>query len=131
MEEIVSRLRAVSLEVPVPLELPSFDDLIDAQEALLIHIPDDFRDFLLQVSDVVYGHVEPATIADPTAHTYLPELAARAWDEGLNRHLLPICEFRDGFYVIDPEGEVSIWPESDEENWANIWHWAQQVWLQE
>jgi len=44
---------------------------------------------------------------------------------------LPICEFRDGFYVIDPEGEVSIWPESDEENWANIWHWAQQVWLQE
>lgn len=131
MEEIIERLRKVNQQVPVPLELPTFDDFVDAQEALLIHIPDEFRDFLMQVSDVVYGSLEPATIADPTMHTYLPEMAASAWDSGLERDLLPICQLVDGFYAINQEGTVSIWPEQEEAEWQSIWHWVTHVWLEQ
>ena len=131
MEEIVERLREVNESVPVPLELPSFDDLVDAQEAMLIHIPDDFRDFLMQVSDVVYGSVESATIADASSHTYLPELTSRAWEQGLDRHLMPICESGTGYYVINEEGEISCWPSDEDGQWPSIWHWARQVWLEE
>ncbi|BFM07347.1 SMI1/KNR4 family protein [Halioxenophilus aromaticivorans] len=131
MEEVVDRLRELNQPVPVPLDLPSFDDLVDAQEAMLIHIPDDFRDFLMQVSDVIYGSLEPATIADPTSHTYLPELASRAWDFGVERHLIPICESQGGYYVIDEQGEVTFWPGDKNDSWPSIWHWVRQVWLEE
>ncbi len=130
MEEVIDRLREVNQSVPVPLELPSFDDLVDAQETMLLHIPDDFRDFLMQVSDVVYGDIEPATIADASSHTYLPDLTSLAWERGLDRHLMPICEHLDGYYVINEQGEVTCWPE-DENQWSSIWQWARQIWLKE
>ncbi|WP_317929039.1 SMI1/KNR4 family protein [Halioxenophilus sp. WMMB6] len=129
MEEVIERLREANESVPVPLELPSFEQLVEVQEALLIHLPDEYREFLLEVSDVIYGHLEPATIADPAAHTYLPDMASKAWEEGLERHLLPICEYHAGYYVIDPMGEVSTWPDDGSDSWPNIWQWADSVWL--
>lgn len=129
MEEVIDKLREVNEPVPVPLELPTFEQLVEAQEAMLIGIPDDFRDFLMEVSDVVYGTLEPATLADSSSHTYLPEMAARAWDLGLDRDLLPVCEFGEQMYVINTEGEVSLWPDNGESPWPNIWHWARDVWL--
>ncbi len=131
MEEVIERLRQANEPVPVPLELPTFDQFVAVQEAMLIHIPDDYRDFLFQVSDVVYGHLEPATIADDSLHTYLPDMAARAWSQGVERHLLPICEWRDGYYVIDEQGEVFLWPEQEDQHWSSIWSWVSQVWLEE
>ena len=131
MEEVIDRLRAVNESVPVPLELPTFDQFVAVQEALLIHIPDDYRDFLFEVSDVVYGNIEPATIADDSLHTYLPEITSKAWAEGLERNLLPICQVGSSYYVIDEQGEVTLWPEQDDASWSSIWHWARSVWLGE
>ena len=34
---------------------------------------------------VVYGSLEPVTVTDPQSHTYLPEVAANAWDAGVDR----------------------------------------------
>jgi hypothetical protein len=143
MEDVIDLLRERNQPVPVPLELPDEDLLIQIEEELFIALPDDLREFLLTVSDVVYGSLEPATVTDARSHTYLPEMAAQAWDAGLPRHYLPVCESADGYYCLGEEGIVYDWqPEGAEgivtddtmegvmaEEWNSIWHWARDVWL--
>lgn len=133
MEDVIEALREAAIDVPVPLELPEYDDLVVIEEQILIPLPDDFKDFLLEVSDVVYGTLEPATVMDPLSHTYLPELAAQAWDIGLPRDLIPVCEARGGYYAINEGGEVSYWRNGNfsDDEWPSIWHWAKEVWLEE
>jgi hypothetical protein len=92
VEEIIEQLREANEPVPVPLELPDEDLLVEIEEQLFIDIPFVFKEFLLTVSDVVYGSLEPVTVTDPQSHTYLPEVAANAWDVGVDRSLIPICQ---------------------------------------
>ena len=83
MEEVIEQLRELNEPVPVPLELPDDELLVEIEEQLLINLPFELREFLLKVSDVVYGRLEPVTATDPQSHTYLPEVASVAWDLGV------------------------------------------------
>lgn len=132
MEEILELLRDNDQPVPVPLALPDEDDLVEIEEELLLPIPRDVRTYLLEASDVVYGSLEPVTVADPNSHTYLPEVAALAWSVGVPRYLLPICEDHGNYYCVDPEGEVVFWRDGDltDETWDSIWQWVRDVWLE-
>jgi len=130
MEDVIDLLREANEDVPVPLELPDEDLLIEIEEALYVALPDDLRLYLATVSDVVYGHLEPVTVTDPNSHTYLPELAAVAWSMGLPRRHLPICEANGGYYFIKHDGGVGFWDHSEsEEEWETIWHWITDIWL--
>lgn len=133
MEEVLERLRALAEDVPTPLTLPDEDELVTIEEELLLPIPCDFRYYLLTTSDVVYGHLEPATVTDPNVHTYLPEMAAIAWSYGLPRYLLPICETTKGYYCIDPDGLVLLWEDGcfSDSQWDNLWLWIAEEWLEE
>lgn len=132
MEDVIEALREKNQTVPVPLELPDDDDLVEIEEQILISLPDDYKLFLLEVSDVVCGSIEPATVMDPQSHTYLPEMAATAWDRGLPREFIPVCEHDDGYYCITQEGEILLWLQGDmtEDEWPSIWNWAEEVWLE-
>ncbi|WP_339671127.1 SMI1/KNR4 family protein [Dasania marina] len=132
MDEIIEALRSANELVPLPLELPDEETLVEIEEQLFVALGADFKDFLLNVSDVVYGSLEPVTAADPNSHTYLPEVAAIAWDRGLSRELLPVCESGEGYYCIDEVGKISYWEngELSEQTWNHIWDWAQEVWLE-
>ena len=93
------------------------------------------REFLLTVSDVVYGRLEPVTASDPHSHTYLPEVTSTAWDLGLPRNLIPLCYDAPICYVVDDEeGEVFAWDEESQEmqdeTWESVWHWVRDVWLE-
>lgn len=131
MQDVIDRLRDNAETVPVPLELPDPDTLVEVEEELLLPIPRQMREFLLTVSDVVYGSLEPVTAADPAAHTHLPEVAAEAWARGLPRHLVPLCEVNGNVYAVEPEGEVIYWRDGDltDETWSSVWQWASEVWL--
>ncbi len=130
MEDVIELLQERNEPVPVPLELPDEDLLVEIEEQLLIALPDDFRYFLSTVSDVVYGRVEPATVCDPNSHTYLPEMAAVAWSLGMPRKYLPICESDGAYYCISQDGTVKMWADTMcDDTWESIWHWAQDVWL--
>lgn len=133
MEEVLEQLRALNEPVSVPLELPDDDMLLEIQEALLISLPADLYQFLLYASDVVYGRLEPVTASDPNAHTYLPEVAAQAWDAGVPRWLIPLCQASRDFYVVDAEGLVWLWEEQSErlaeQHWESVWEWVLEVWL--
>lgn len=132
MEEILDLLRDNHQAVPVPLELPEEEDLVVIEEELLLSIPRDMRQYLLEASDVVTGSLEPVTVADPHAHTHLPEVAALAWSLGVPRHLLPLCEDNGSYYCVDPEGEVVLWGDGDltGETWDSVWQWVRDVWLE-
>ena len=132
MEDVIELLQERNVDVPVPLELPDEDDLVEIEEQILISLPDEYKQFLLEVSDIVCGSIEPATVTDSQSHTFLPEMAATAWDVGLPREYIPICEHVDGYYCITQEGEILLWVHGDmsEEEWPSIWTWAKEVWLE-
>ncbi|WP_299770409.1 SMI1/KNR4 family protein [uncultured Pseudoteredinibacter sp.] len=129
-EAVLEELQDIAEQVPVPLDLPDHDDLVDIEEAILLPIPPLYRDFLLYASDLVIGGLEPATAADSSSHTYLADMAAEAWQLGLPRELLPICQRANGFYAVNQDDEIVFWsPESDSEEAAeSIWHWARDIW---
>lgn len=131
MEDVVDELRENALELSAPLELPDEDTLVEIEEQILVPLPFEFREFLLQVSDVVYGSIEPVTVTDPHSHTFLPEVAANAWAEGMPRELIPVCETRGEYYGISEDGEVVRWANGEvtEDSWPSIWLWARDVWL--
>lgn len=134
MNEVVELLRENNQDRFESITLPEDDDLVVIQEQLLIHLPPDLKDFLLSVSDVVFGALQPVTVTDDFAASHLPEMASVAWDRGLPREYLPICEFQDGYYFIAQEGYISFWSPSlgiDEDmHWDSIWDWCEDVWLQ-
>lgn len=141
MDEVIEELHELAEVVPVPLGLPEEDDLVLIEEALFLSLPDEYREFLLHASDVVYGTIEPATVVDEQSHTYLPEMAATAWDQGLSREHIPICQVVDGYYAIASDGKIEFWPFShdggsifvgavdEEQEWLSIWAWVREVWL--
>ncbi len=132
IDDVLDLLREHNEPVPVPLDLPDEDKLVEIEEEILLPIPRDVRTFLLEASDVVYGSLEPVTAADPNSHTYLPEVTATAWAMGVPRHLLPICEVNGSYYCAEPDGEIVYWRDDDmtDESWPSIWHWIRDVWLE-
>ena len=130
MEDVVDELRENALELVAPLELPDEDMLVEIEEQILVPLPYEFREFLLQVSDVVYGSIEPVTVTDPHSHTYLPEVAATAWAAGMPRELIPVCEHQGEYYGISEDGEIVRWDgDVTEDSWPSIWHWVRDIWL--
>jgi hypothetical protein len=133
MNDIVDELKALSIAVATPLELPSDDQVLDIEEALLLSIPPAFREYLLTASDVIYGTMEPVTAADPQSHTYLPEVTALAWSLGVPRDVMPICEHRGEYYCVTPEGQVLHWANgvlNEDDGWETVWDWIKQVWME-
>jgi hypothetical protein len=131
MDEVIQELRERSESTPVTLDLPTEDDLIDVQEQIYLTLPAEYREFLLSVSDVVLGSIEPSTAADRQSHTYLPEVAAEAWQAGLPRYLIPICRVTNGYFCMHEDGVIQKWQQGKlvEQEWESIWQWAYDVWL--
>lgn len=131
MQDIVDQIRRSAIKTAAYLELPAEDDLVLIEEELLLPIPKELRSFLLQVSDVICGSLEPVTVADSGAHTHLPEVTANAWANGLPRDLMVVCQVVDDYYCINQDGEIHLWQQGEmsDGSWEDIWQWAEEVWL--
>jgi hypothetical protein len=105
---------------------------VSVEQALGVHLHPDFRLYLLEASDVVFGIFEPVTITQPGAHTDLPEVAKGAWDGyGVDRDLLPICEDNADYYCMTKEGQVVFWSHNGRstESWPSLADWIERVWI--
>ncbi|MGB0496532.1 MAG: SMI1/KNR4 family protein [Kangiellaceae bacterium] len=131
IQDIIDELRESSNPSSFGLELPSEDDLVLVEEEILLPIPQDVKQFLLEVSDLLIGSLEPVTVADSGSHTHLPEVTANAWEMGLPREYMPICQKGGAFYCVNESGEISFWHDGEfsDEHWEGIWSWAEEVWL--
>lgn len=130
MEDIIEELINCAQSVVVPIEPATEEQLLEVQEQIYISLPKDYRDFLLNVGHLVVGTLEPATVSDPHAHNYLPELCSQAWDEGVPRYLIPYCAHADGYYCLSQEGTALDWRHGNvgESEWETIWEWAADIW---
>ena len=131
MNDVVDELRERNEDRFGSVALPDLDQLVEIEEQILIGLPREFKEFLLAVSDVVYGSIEPVTVTDPQLNTYLPEVAANAWNQGLPREYIPICELNGSYYGVLESGEVKHWHDGEfsDDEWESVWEWAEDVWL--
>ena len=95
-------------------------------------IPSEYKQFLLEASNLVFGRLEIVTAGDLALHTHLPEVTAQAWEQGLPRDLIPIGILSNGYFCIDQGGEIHLWKnhELTDNFWPDIWHWAEAVLLE-
>ena len=135
LAEAIHQLRELNEPVPKPMRLPAAAAVAAAERELGVTFHPDYRTFLLEASDVVYGTLEPATIGTrKRAHTDLVRMAHDAWTlMELPRELLPICEDNGDYYCMNERGEVVYWSHDGptDERWPNLATWIQQVWIEE
>src|SRR5438067_1933106 len=110
LDEVLLLLRSRNEPVPRPLRLPTRAEVDDAEQRLAVRFHPDFRRYLLEVSDVSCGVLEPVTITRPESHTDLFKVVESAWvGYAVPRELLPICEDNADFYCMNTSGEVVFW----------------------
>lgn len=134
LDEAIGRLRELNQDVPAPTRLPMAAEVAAAEKELGVAFHPDFRRYLLEASDVVYGAVEPVTITDPEAHTDLLGVSRGAWDDyEMPKSLLPICEDNGDYYCMDKKGRVVFWSSdgATEDTWKNLATWIEEVWIGE
>ena len=134
LDAAIHQLRELNEPVPKPMRLPSTAAVAAAERELGVTFHPDYRKFLLEASDVVYGALEPATIGRKRAHTDLVSMANEAWTQmELPRALLPICEDNGDYYCMNERGEVVYWSHAGatDERWPSLAAWIQQVWIEE
>ena len=132
--EIIMKLRELNEPVPKPLRVPTMDEVENAQHRLGVTFHPDYRKYLLEASDVVFGTKEPCTVTPDGGHTDLISIAMAAWQQmGLPPDLLPICEDNGDYYCVNSSGEVVFWSHNglSNERWPDLAAWIKQVWIEE
>jgi len=134
IEEAIASLRRVNQRVPKPMRLPTQEELTRAEGDLGIQFHQDYRKYLLQASDVVFGAKEPCTVVFDGSHTDLVEVTLAARKQmGLPVDLLPICEDNGDYYCMTKTGQVIFWSHQGQsgEGWSDLAEWIQKVWIEE
>jgi len=131
MQDVIKILRENNEVVPIPMRLPSESEVLTLEKKLSIHFPSDFKGYLLKVSDVVFGTIEPVTITDPSCYTYFKTVLDDARTCGVDNNLIPICYNNGDFYCMESDGRIVFWSHNGvvDESWDNIWDWVNDVWL--
>jgi SMI1-KNR4 cell-wall len=132
LSEVIAELRSLNEPVPKPLRLPTETEVKAAENDLRVTFPTEYREYLLTVSDVVYGAMEPAVVLPDAGHLYLVDMAESAWDKmELPRTLLPICEDNGDYYCLNSKAEVEFWSHNGatDEKWPNLSSWIKEVWI--
>jgi SMI1-KNR4 cell-wall len=80
------------------MRLPNLREVNEMESFLGITFHPDYVRVLLKASDVDVGFFEPATITEPSYHTHLPAVIARARHYGVPENLLPFCDDSTDFY---------------------------------
>jgi len=133
LPDVIAELRNLNEPVPRPQRLPTEAEVNAAEQRLGVRFPRDYRYFLLHGSDVTYGTVEPAVVTANAGHLDLVEMAQAAWALGVPKESLPFCESNGDYYCLKPGGRVVYWSHdgATDENWPDLAHWIQSVWIEE
>ena len=131
IEEAVSLLRKNELEVPISARLPTEGEVQSVEKELGVIFHEDYRYYLLNGSNAVYGTLEPAMVTLPKAHFHLPILVTSARKSGVPERLLPICSDNGNFYCIAESGIIEYFSHNgtSKESWPNLAEWIVRVWL--
>lgn len=133
LDAAFKELRGRDQPVPKQRRLPTEVEVARAEADLAITFHPDYRRFQLEVSDVVYGVLEPALVL-PGLMPYidLRVVARDGWQLGVSRDSLPFCTDNGNFYFIDPTGIVRYWDHDTQDESgrrASFAEWIIEDWL--
>jgi hypothetical protein len=133
IENVFEKLRDLHQSPPLPTRLPSITEVNDVEKTLGVKLHPDFRKYLLEVSDVCVGTLEPVTITLPKAHTDLVTVTQAARNLGISTEFIPICHDNGDYFLVSPDGEVFYWSHNGttDEMWPDIATWISEVWIEE
>jgi len=125
LPEAIARLRELNEDVPIPMRLPTADEVAAAEKELGVRFHPDYRRFLLEAGDVVYDATEPAQITDRDSHTSLFDIVDSARELEVPDDLLPISEDNGSYFCINRGGEVVYWDHNGttDEKWPDLATW--------
>lgn len=128
----ISMLKKIRLNLPVKQDLPD-DYLIENYEKEMGNaFPEDYKIFLKEASDSVFGGKEALMLTSARNHPReLIVTAKEAWNMGVPREWIPICEDNGNYYCVLNSGEVRYWSHDgvSEENWPTVGDWIKDVWI--
>lgn len=137
LSEAIAALRERNETVPIPARLPTPEEVDAAEAQLKVHFHPDYRRFLLEASDVVFGALEPAQVTPDAGRLSLVDVTRDAHElMELPRGLLPICEDNGDYYCMRASGksaEVIYWSHdgATDERWPTLAAWIEEVWIGE
>ncbi len=132
IDEVINELRGLNQLNVESKTLPTEAEVRMAEIALGVSFQADYRQFLLQASNIDYGIIEPAIVTDTPTHTNLIKMAQSAWRfMDLPHDLLPICEDNGDYYCMNAIGEVVYWSHNgaSNEKWSDLATWIRNVWI--
>jgi len=132
LPDVFAELRELNESVPKPLRLPTEAEVDAAESTLGLKFPEDYRRYLLESSDVVFGALEPAIVTPDAEYLSLTDMAETAWDEmDVPRNLLPFCEDNGDYYCLTETGEVEFWSHdgATDDKWKDLATWIKEVWI--
>lgn len=130
LSNVFQKLRALTEDVPNPIRLPTESEIDSTEKELGVVFPVEFRSYLKLASDVVFGTIEPVTITAKD-HTDIIAVANDAWELGIPKNFIPICEDNGDYYCVAPNGSVHFCSHNGttDESWSDIEHWINDVWM--
>ena len=136
LDHALQELRRLNEPVPRPRRLPTLEEVNELERQVGVRFHPDFRRYLLEASDVVYGTLEPVTAVPRHSpgvqdYTFLPNVIASGRAYGLPEGLLPFCEDNADFYCLNEGGEVLFWSHNGwtDEKWPDLATWIKEVWV--
>lgn len=133
ISDAIKELRKLNESEPKHFRLPKKTEVAEAENRLGVKFSEDYRRFLLEASDVVYGTLEPAVVVPNSGYLNLIEVADSAWNEmEVPKNLLPICEDNGDYYCLNETGEVVFWSHDGlmNEKWDSLADWIKEVWIE-
>jgi hypothetical protein len=132
LDDVIIELRELNEPVPIPITLPTENEVDQIERDLNVKFHADFRKYLLEASDVTLGTLEPVTITSDESHTHFPSVFNDAREVGVADDLIPICEDNGNYFCMNGSGEIVYWDHgSINERWPNLATWIKQVWIEE
>lgn len=132
IDDVIRELRKLNNPLHTVKRLPTKNEVQAVEHALGVVFQPDYRKYLLEASDVEYGHLEPATATESSRYTHIVGMAQAAWElVDLPRHLLPICEDNGDYFCLNTMGEVVYWSHNGttDEKWPDLATWIKVVWI--
>ena len=133
LDDALKLLRERNQPVPEPGRLPTVEEVETAERDLGLNFHPDYRRFQLEASDVNACILEPALVfPDAEPYVNLRTTAREAWDQGVDRDVLPFCEDNGNYWFIDAEGRVGFWDHEDDSptDEGTLAEWIVEVWLE-
>lgn len=133
LSKAINELRKLNEPVPTPFRLPTKEEIRAAEARLGVTFHEDYKRFLLEASDVVYGTCEPAAIVPNAGHRDLFQMAEAAWGiDGVPHDLLPFCFDNGNYFCLNEAGEVVYWDHNGttDEKWRDLAMWIKRVWIE-